>query len=179
MHNAIVSSSVSADPVGPDAARALLRINLGSGPDRRPGWVNVDVDDVHRPDVTWDLNRTPYPFEDGSAEHIYAAQLLEHLTLHCIDFFQETYRVLGADGVLEIVLPNMFSLRNRLLYLAGRIETSPEWNPYHMKIVHPHYLLRLARHIGYDAQLRFRRAPSMPRRDLLSGSIWMQARKRR
>ena len=156
-----------------------LRINLGAGPDRRPGWTNVDLDEAHQPDVVWDLNRLPYPFEDTSATHIYGAQLLEHLTLHCIDFFQETYRILKVDGTLEIVLPNMFSLRNRGLYLLGRIEESPEWNPYHMKLVHPRYLLHLARHVGFDARLALNRLPWLPLRYLGSGSLWILARKRR
>jgi predicted SAM-dependent methyltransferase len=156
-----------------------LKINLGCGPDVRPGWVNVDADPSHRPDVVWDLNQRPYPFDDGSADHVYAAQLLEHLTLHCIEFFQESYRVLAADGTLEVVMPNMFSLRNRLRYLVGRYDSSPEWNPYHTKLVHPRYLVHLARHIGLDARLNYGRAAWLPGRHLLSGYIWLVARKRR
>lgn len=156
-----------------------LRINLGAGPDRRNGWINVDLDETQHPDVLWNLNELPYPFDDSSAVHIYGAQLLEHLTLHSLAFFQETYRILDSDGTLEIVLPNMFSLRNRALYVAGRIESSPEWNPYHMKLVHPRYLLRLARHVGFEAQLAYNRAPRLPLRYLLSGSLWIIARKRR
>lgn len=161
------------------AAGERAKINLGSGPDVRPGWIGVDIDPRQNPDVTWDLNVRPYPFEDGSADHIYAAQVLEHLSLHCIEFLQETYRVLASDGTLELVLPNMFSLQNRLRYLVGRCEASPEWNPYHVKLIHPRYLVRLARHVGFDPRLRYGRAPALPRRDLLSGSIWLVARKRR
>jgi predicted SAM-dependent methyltransferase len=156
-----------------------LKINLGAGPDRRPGWVNVDLDQDQHPDVIWNLNERPYPFDDASAVHIYGAQLLEHLTLHSLEFFQETYRILDSDGTLEIVLPNMFSLRNRALYVTGRIESSPEWNPYHIKLVHPRYLLRLARHVGFDAHLAYNRLPKLPLRYLLSGSLWIVARKRR
>jgi predicted SAM-dependent methyltransferase len=156
-----------------------LKINLGTGPDHRAGWVNLDIDEAHGPDVVWDLNRRPYPFEDGSAHHIYAGQVLEHLSIHTVEFLQETYRVLDSDGILEIVLPNMFSARNRLRYLAGRIEGSPEWNPHHLKLVHPRYLLHLARHVGFDAELRFNRLPHLPLRYLLSGSLWVVARKRR
>lgn len=156
-----------------------VRLNLGAGPDRRTGWINVDVDASHSPDVVWDLNKRPYPFEDGSIDHIYAAQLLEHLQLHCVDFFQETYRILESDGTLEMVLPNMFSLKNRMLYLVGRCEESAEWNPYHVKLVHPLYLLRLARHVGFDAQLAHGRVPRFPRRYLFADYIWIKARKRR
>jgi predicted SAM-dependent methyltransferase len=158
---------------------AALRINLGAGPDRRAGWTNVDIDPAHEPDVVWDLNTRPYPFEDGSACNIYGAQLLEHLTLHCIEFFQEAHRILDSDGTLELVLPNMFSLANRARYVVGRIETSPEWNPYHMKLVHPRYLLALARHVGFDARLAYNRLPWLPWRYLGSGSLWIVARKRR
>jgi predicted SAM-dependent methyltransferase len=156
-----------------------MRLNLGCGPVRKDGFVNIDINPQVNPDLVLDLNRLPYPFEPDSVDYIYGAQLVEHLHVHCIDFFQECYRILKADGTLEMHLPNMFSLKARLLYLCGRIEGSPCWNPYHFKLVHPRYLLKLLRHLGFEARLHHRGCPTFPFDYLFSDSLWIKARKRR
>lgn len=43
------------------------------------GLVTVDLEPRHRPDIVWDLERFPLPFEDGSADEIHIYQCLEHL----------------------------------------------------------------------------------------------------
>jgi len=68
------------------------RINLGSGKDYKPGWLNIDVLDRAQPDLVLDLGRpvswpvqaqTPYAgplrLEAGSADLIYANNVLEHV----------------------------------------------------------------------------------------------------
>ncbi|MDI1258556.1 methyltransferase domain-containing protein [Aquabacterium sp.] len=68
------------------------RINLGSGKDYKPGWLNIDVLDRAQPDLVLDLGRpvswpvkvkTPYGghvcLEEGGAELIYANNVLEHV----------------------------------------------------------------------------------------------------
>jgi SAM-dependent methyltransferase len=68
------------------------RINLGSGKDYKPGWLNIDVLDRAQPDLLLDLGQpvewpvqgyTPYAGElllaEGSVETIYANNVLEHV----------------------------------------------------------------------------------------------------
>lgn len=67
-------------------------INLGSGKDYKPGWLNIDVLERAQPDLVLDLGRpvtwpvqaeTPYAgpllLEEGSVELIYANNVLEHV----------------------------------------------------------------------------------------------------
>lgn len=162
----------------PGTARGKVLVNLGAGRDRRPGFITVDVDPTANPEIVWDLNKTPYPFEDSSVDHVLSTQVYEHLSIHSLDFFKEMHRILRPNGYLEIVFPNMYSLRNRIRYLFGRIDESPEWSPHHVKLVPPHYTLQLLRHIGFDARFQFMRMPWLPLRYLLSGSTWILARKR-
>jgi SAM-dependent methyltransferase len=74
---------------GPWRPRA---INLGSGKDYKPGWLNVDILDRAEPDLVLDLGRAvalPYEaptqlggtvrLEAGSLELIYANNVLEHV----------------------------------------------------------------------------------------------------
>lgn len=41
--------------------------------------VTLDNNPLHRPDVLWDLNQRPLPFEDEAFDEIHAYEVLEHL----------------------------------------------------------------------------------------------------
>ncbi len=54
-----------------------MKLHLGCGTKKLPGWINIDsVKDVH-PDLAHDL-RNPFPYPDFSVEEILAEDLLEH-----------------------------------------------------------------------------------------------------
>ena len=76
----------------PAAAWRPSQINLGSGKDYKPGWLNIDVIDRAQPDLLLDLGQpvawpvqgcTPYAGElllaESSVETIYANNVLEHV----------------------------------------------------------------------------------------------------
>ena len=92
------------------------RINLGSGKDYKPGWLNIDVIERAEPDVVLDLGQpvdwplqgcTPYAgevvLETGSVETIYANNVLEHvpdlpqLMGNCLALLK-----LGGNFVIEV-----------------------------------------------------------------------------
>lgn len=80
-------------------------INLGCGFGKQVGAINVDMYDNCEPDVLWDLNKFPYPFEDNSADFIHAWHIFEHL----IDWyaaFEECSRILKHAGFLEVRVPD-------------------------------------------------------------------------
>jgi hypothetical protein len=56
-----------------------VKLNLGCGPTRLPGWVNVDKVGLFQPDAVVDLERFPWPWPDSSAEEILLNHVLEHL----------------------------------------------------------------------------------------------------
>lgn len=56
-----------------------MKLNLGCGEDIREGWVNVDVDPSCEPDRILNLEDTPWPFEDSSADKILLDNVLEHI----------------------------------------------------------------------------------------------------
>jgi len=150
--------------------RKETRIDLGAGHNKTEGFLSVDSDPTSKPDVLCDLNKVPYPFKDSSIDYIRSSQTLEHLTLHSMDFFKECYRILKPNGKLEFWLPNMFNWKYRILFLFGRGMESLEWNPYHIKVVSPEYLMNLLRHIGFS--------PKIDNLYQIRGSIHIIARKR-
>lgn len=72
--------------------------------------VTVDIDPGSKPDVEWDLNKIPLPFDDNSADEIHIYNVLEHIGKQG-DFkvffkqFEDFYRVLKPGGFLCACVP--------------------------------------------------------------------------
>jgi SAM-dependent methyltransferase len=82
-----------------------LRLHIGCGAGRPNGWVNIDVHPAPLAmNVLWGL-----PFATGSARYVFVSHLLEHLfyPADVEPFLAEVRRVLAADGVLRIVVPDI------------------------------------------------------------------------
>jgi SAM-dependent methyltransferase len=94
-----------------------VRMNLGSGKDYKPGWLNVDILDRAEPDLVLDLSRplalpSRFPsrtcgtvqLAQGQFETIHANNVLEHvpdlpgLMTQCLSLLQE-------GGIFEIEVP--------------------------------------------------------------------------
>lgn len=56
-----------------------MKLNLGCGYDKRSGFLNVDVREECLPDLTLDLERTPWPWESNSADTVIFVHSLEHV----------------------------------------------------------------------------------------------------
>ena len=86
-----------------------VKLNLGCGSRRMDGFVNVDVSPVCRPDLLVDLNRTPWPFRDNSADGVVLSHVLEHLGPTGDEFLaimRELYRICCPDAHIEIYVPH-------------------------------------------------------------------------
>jgi hypothetical protein len=87
----------------------MVKLNLGSGQNPEPGFINVDKYDSFGPDVVWDLEEFPWPFETSSAEEIILRHVLEHLgaTTACfLGIMKELYRVCTPGGQIRIFVPH-------------------------------------------------------------------------
>jgi predicted SAM-dependent methyltransferase len=82
------------------------RLNLGCGPNRKDGWVNIDLFDSAA-DLRLDL-REPWPFPDSSISYIYSEHLFEHFDFHneVPRFLGEALRVLQPDGIFDLAVPD-------------------------------------------------------------------------
>jgi predicted SAM-dependent methyltransferase len=56
-----------------------LKLNLGSGVKRIPGFLNVDYSSECSPDIVMNLEETPWSFETDSVSHIIMSHVREHL----------------------------------------------------------------------------------------------------
>lgn len=86
------------------AKAEFVRLNLGCGPQRIEGWVNVDSSPDEEPDVVADV--CALPFEDESVDEIYASHILEHIP-HDVPVLEEWHRVLAPGGTICVIVPDL------------------------------------------------------------------------
>jgi SAM-dependent methyltransferase len=77
--------------------------------------VTLDINPDHKPDVVWDLNKRPLPFEDSTFDEIHAYDVLEHLGRQgdyrsFFDEWSEWWRILKPDGILFGISPAAVSV---------------------------------------------------------------------
>lgn len=85
------------------------RLNLVSAP-LPENSVTLDMCEDHDPDVLWNLNSRPLPFDDNSFDEIHAYEVLEHVGTQgdFVSFFEEFgeyWRILKPGGVLTATVP--------------------------------------------------------------------------
>ena len=93
----------------PNEDRVVKRLNLGCGLNKFDGFVNVDSNDLVKPDEVVDLEVLPWPWKDREFDHIVAKDVLEHLGNTGDDFIQtvkEMYRVSENGAIWEIMVPH-------------------------------------------------------------------------
>ncbi|PIE43452.1 MAG: hypothetical protein CSA50_04890 [Gammaproteobacteria bacterium] len=86
------------------------KLNLGAGLDRKEGFVNVDLNDCHAPDLVCDVSVLK-PLPDDYYDYILAQDILEHLPKSkCQNTLIEWNRVLCIGGKLEIQVPDIIGI---------------------------------------------------------------------
>jgi hypothetical protein len=126
-----------------------LRLDLGCGKNKRPGFTGVDRRAFEGVDVVTDLT-TAWPWADSSVDEIHMSHILEHFTgVERVHIFNEMHRVLVKGGKAQIITPHWCSNRaygdfthawppvSEMLYFyvskAWRLQNAPDndsqWNP--------------------------------------------------
>jgi hypothetical protein len=82
---------------------------MGCGRNKLPGFVNVDAAPASEPDELWDLERTPWPWPDNSAEEVWFIHSLEHMggdPKVFLAIMQELYRICAPGASVRIHVPH-------------------------------------------------------------------------
>ncbi len=80
------------------------KLQLGCGLAKREGYINVDSIEAVKPDVLWNLNEFPYPFDDNTFEEVLAYSILEHLD-DVVKVMEELHRIMKPNAILDITVP--------------------------------------------------------------------------
>ena len=80
-----------------------MKLQFGSGRDKKEGYVNCDVSKETNPDKIVDLEK-PLPFKDNSVEEIIANHVLEHVK-NLIPLFTEIHRICKDGALINIRVP--------------------------------------------------------------------------
>lgn len=99
-----------------------MQLLLGAGSRRdkllhmngRETWENLvtlDMNPTHNPDVVWNMEEIPLPFEDNSADEIHAYEVLEHMGKQgdwrfFLAQFEDFWRILKHGGLLFATTPH-------------------------------------------------------------------------
>ena len=124
--------------------------------DKTEGWSNLttlDYNADHNPDVCWDLNNLPLPFEDNKFDEIHAYEVLEHIGAQG-DYktffaqFTEFWRILKPGGHFLATCPSRDSV-----WALG--------DPSHTRIMQPEQLIFLSQemynhNVGKNSMSDFR-----------------------
>jgi predicted SAM-dependent methyltransferase len=84
----------------------LKKLEIGSGPKPKEGYLHFDIRKLPGTDVVGDARKLP--FKDGEFVEVYSRFFLEHLPRKdAVLSLKEMFRVLDTDGTLEILVPNL------------------------------------------------------------------------
>jgi SAM-dependent methyltransferase len=105
---------------------SLRKLNVGCGFDRREGYLNVDFQDFHEPDLVADV-RDMAALPDGHFEEVLATDVLEHLPRSdTLNALREWQRVLVDGGRLHLQVPDVLGVA----YLLRTRDSAAEHDEY-------------------------------------------------
>jgi len=84
-------------------------LHLGCGSTKIQNFVNVDKNPNVSPNIIWDLNHYPLPFNDDTFEIVIAISIIEHLD-NFFSIMGEIHRVTKKNGIVLILVPHFSSL---------------------------------------------------------------------
>ncbi len=86
-----------------------MKLNMGCGYDKREGYLNVDISPVCEPDLVYDLESLPWPWNADSVNYVRFNHSLEHLGQNpriFLGMMKELYRVCKDQAGVEINVPH-------------------------------------------------------------------------
>lgn len=88
-------------------SRGRLRLHLGCGVHKMPGWINIDISESCKPDIVYDISQG-IPFHKRSITNIFSRDFLEHIQKEkLIPLMNDCHRVLKVGGICTHEVPDV------------------------------------------------------------------------
>lgn len=86
----------------------MIKLNLGCGSKKLPGFVNVDAQPMENPDVVVRLDVDRWPWDDNSVDAVEASHVIEHIppAEPFFHFMRELHRVCKPGALVHVTLPH-------------------------------------------------------------------------
>jgi predicted SAM-dependent methyltransferase len=139
-------------------AKTGLQLHLGSGPNRKAGWVNIDLH--QNADLMLDL-REPLPFPADSCVVVYSEHVLEHFEYPepAMSMLRDWLRVLAPGGTCRIGVPDTrwplveYCGQGDGRYFAiAKEQWHPAWCRTPMEHINYHFRQGREHQFAYDAE---------------------------
>jgi SAM-dependent methyltransferase len=143
----------------------VRRLNWGCGGHVLPGWINCDIKQGWRVDLTCDICQG-LPLADGSMDYIVSIHALQEVPLDkLLPALRELRRVLAPGGVLRLVLPDLmkgvraYERGDREYFavpdsdaqsLGGKLVTQILWYGYSRTLFTADFIEELLRKAGFS-----------------------------
>jgi predicted SAM-dependent methyltransferase len=93
--------------------QVLLKLDLGCGQNKRPGFAGVDRVAIAGVDIVHDLCTFPWPWESGTVEEVWCSHYFEHVPGKLRGrWMDELYRILIPGGKATVIVPYFASMRS-------------------------------------------------------------------
>ena len=87
-----------------------IRLDIGCGENKQPGFVGMDIRKCDAVDIVWDAQDFPYPLPDNICLQILLSHLWEHIEpKNRIKLMDELWRIMKPEGQLLISVPYYLS----------------------------------------------------------------------
>jgi hypothetical protein len=83
-----------------------MKLNLGSGIKRFPGFLNIDSDPGCKPDYVMRLGVDKFEFFDNTVDEVLAHHVFEHIGDGFFEFLKDLYRICKHGAILDIHVPH-------------------------------------------------------------------------
>lgn len=84
----------------------MKRLHIGCGPIKMEGYINLDIEQAHNPDIVADVRTIN--FDEQSMNIIYSCHCIEHLRIKEAAWcFKNFYKWLVPSGVLRLAVPSL------------------------------------------------------------------------
>jgi SAM-dependent methyltransferase len=98
-----------ASPVIPSRSVGAIKIDLGAGRVKRPGFISADRIPSDGVDIVCDAEK-PLPFLDNTVDEIFSRHLFEHIR-NLVQLFEEVHRVCKPGARVVINVPYYTSIK--------------------------------------------------------------------
>ena len=101
----------------PESSKELkepIKLNLGCGPTKLKGFVNIDADESLKPDKVLTLGKDKFPFEPETVSEVWCNHTLEHIEKHLHDdIYLEIHRICKFGAKVYLSFPNVYECAKR------------------------------------------------------------------